>query len=60
MDAATPAPDTFLLFVVLPMLVGAVAGALTDRQSAVRGVMIGGIAGALIGYFGLILLSEAG
>ena len=55
---ATPTPGVFLLFIVLPLIVGAIVGAMRDRQSGVRGIMIGGIAGGLIGYFIMILLAR--
>lgn len=60
MDTATPGTGAFFVFIVIPLIVGAVIGAMSDRQSAVRGVMVGGIAGALIGYFAMILVSETG
>ena len=56
MDPANPTSGVFLLFIVLPAIVGAVIGMFTDRISAVRGIMIGGIAGGLVGYFAMILL----
>ena len=48
----------FLVFIVLPVVIGSIAGAFTDSQSAIRGVMIGGIAGGLVGYFAMILLAQ--
>ena len=59
MSTATPTPSVFLLFIVIPVIIGAIVGAFTDRQSAMRGVMIGGIGGGLLGFFAMILLSSA-
>jgi len=46
--------DVFALYVLLPMLIGALGGALTHPENRVHGVFVGGIVGALLGLLAMI------
>lgn len=56
--AAAPDMGTFALYILLPMLVGAVGGALGDRENMMHGVFVGGISGAVFGLIAMIALGH--
>ena len=58
MQPAAPDMGTFALFILLPMLLGAAGGALTERDNMLHGVFIGGISGAGFGLLAMIALGH--
>lgn len=54
MQGPAPDMDVFALYVLLPMLIGALGGALTHPENRVYGVFVGGIVGALLGLLAMI------
>jgi len=56
--AAAPDMGTFALYILLPMLVGAVGGAIGDRENMMQGIFVGGISGAVFGLLAMIALGH--
>jgi len=58
METAAPDMGTFALYILVPMLLGAAAGAATHRENMVYGVFVGGISGAVLGLLAMIAMGE--